>query len=130
MTANPETRQWIKWRKLARSKPWRPKVVGEELVGYYLGTTTRDGNYGQYKVAMFAVPDDDGHTSPFLVSGTSVIQALNGGNIQKGMLIRVVWKGWKNLNEDRRMKLFDVFAAEGSIDIDDAVAYMNRLEEE
>ena len=116
----------IKWKKLERPQVWKPSE-GEEAVGYYLGTSTREGMFGQYKVAMIAVPKGDGFSHPLMVSGVQVIQALEGGVVKQGAFIRISFVGFKDLGEGRTMKMMDVYEAEGSITIEQAQEYLEFL---
>ena len=122
----------IRWRRLDRPIPWKPKDVDEELIGYYLGKTSRNGKFGQYDVVMLAVPQDGGWTKAFMVSGLSVIQAIDGcvEEMMEGSLLRIVWKGMKELKDDRKMKMFEVYVSEGTITPARARAYMSQFSEE
>lgn len=118
----------IQWNKLEPPKPWRPEE-GQEIVGYYLGMSTRKGGYGQYKVVMIAVPKNDGRTTPMMVSGTQVIQALDGSSIKQGAFIRISYVGMKDLDNGHRMKMIDVYEASGAITIEQAQEYLASLED-
>lgn len=107
------------WKKIERPRAWRPKTVGEELVGYYGGKTARTGQFGQYEVVLVHVPT----VGSFLISGVEVIQGFDSAAINVGWPVRVVWQGLQELDKDkedgkpeagkRTMKRFDVFVAEG-----------------
>jgi hypothetical protein len=84
----------VKWHKLERPEPWKPTEEGSEVVGYYLGTSLRDGLHGQYNVAMFAVPSGDGYSKPITVSGTTVISKIEAAQIEPGQLMRITFQGW------------------------------------
>lgn len=110
----------IIWRRLEHPKPWRPTLPGEELVGYYLGQTKRQGSYGEYTVALIGVIDAEGAVgTPRLVSGAALINALDGGMAQVGTLLRVVYGGVVEISGDRKMKAFEVFVGEGTLSADD-----------
>jgi hypothetical protein len=110
----------IAWRKLEHPKPWRPSVPEEELVGHYLGQSVRQGSYGEYTVALIGVLDADGSTGmPYIVSGAALINAIDGGNVQVGALLRVVYGGLMELAGGRKMKMFEVFVGEGVLCADD-----------
>jgi hypothetical protein len=119
MSEKPELKvvpEPITWRKLKRPKTWKPENSGEELVGYYLGQTIKDGRWGQYNVVMVAVPNTDGPTTtPYMASGSALIRAIDGGSVEVGMLVRIVYEGLKALDDDREMKLFEVYVGEGSL---------------
>lgn len=116
----------ILWNKLERPKNWKPEE-GQEIVGYYLGTSTRDGQYGQYKVVLIAVPKGDGFSKPVMISGCQVVQALDGSNVQQGAFIRISFVGMKDLGEGRSMKIMDVYEASGSITIEQAQEYLESI---
>lgn len=123
----------IVWRKLERPKDWKPSEAGDELLGYYLGKTLRDGKWGQYEVAMLSVPGTS-NNQVWTVSGTQVIQAIEGGGAHKGALLRVVFGGWKDLEpkeegEPRRMKLFECFVGEGVITPEQVRVYLESVGE-
>jgi hypothetical protein len=89
-------------------------MLGEELVGFYGGKTTRNGQWGQYEVVLVHVP----MRGSFMISGTRIIQLVDASGIQEGWPVRVIWKGRKQLEptpdgEVREMKQFKVLVAEG-----------------
>ncbi len=97
------------WKKVEAPKTWRPKHNGEELVGFYGGKTSRTGQYGQYEVVLIHVP----RRGTFMISGTRIVQLADAANINVGWPIRVVYLGTVALAEEKTMKQFDVFVAEG-----------------
>jgi len=97
------------WRRVEIPRTWYPKEVGAQLVGFYGGRTTRSGSHGQYDVIIVHVP---GHGA-YVVSGVKVLQLVDASMADVGDPICVVYKGEKKLAEDRKMKLFDLFVAEG-----------------
>jgi hypothetical protein len=120
----------IRWRKLTRPKRWAPKKVGTEIVGNYLGQTLMDGSFGQYSVAMIAVPSGEGFSQPYTISGTAIIGAIDGSGLEEGQLLRVVYQGLKALSGDRKMKLFDVYAGEAVLDDATAAVLSAKMEEQ
>ena len=98
-----------RWQEVSAPKIWKPKEVGAELVGFFGGTTMREGHFGQYHVAMIHVPLD----GTYMVSGTQIIQKLDAGCIPQGHPVIITWQGYKELSGDRKMKLFDVLVAQG-----------------
>lgn len=118
----------IRWHKLERPRDWRPNA-GEDLAGYYIGKTMRNGPYGQYEVVLIAVPVDDGMSRPLMVSGVQILQAIDGSGIQPGKFIRVVFGGYEDITGGRQRKRFDVYAAEGSITVEQAQAYLTHVSE-
>jgi hypothetical protein len=105
----PDLKQRYAWKKVEAPKVWRPKHNGEELVGYFTGKTSKNGQFGQYDVILVAVPT----RGVFMISGTRVVQLVDAANMQIGWPVRVVFKGRVALGEEREMKDFDVFVAEG-----------------
>ena len=99
-----DIRERYQWQKIQRPKPWKPDEVGDELIGYYGGTSLRDGRFGQYTVALIHVPLQ----GTWMVSGTQIIQMIDGAVVPHGHPIKITWKGMKKLGGDRQMKLFEV----------------------
>lgn len=102
------------WKQVEAPKTWRPKMPGEELVGYFMGKTMRNGRFGQYEVVLVLVP----HRGVFMISGTRIVQLADTAAVATGWPIVVVWRGSLPLpvNDDgevRSMKLYDLFVAEG-----------------
>jgi hypothetical protein len=97
----------MKWRKVSAPKVWRPED-GEELIDYYAGRTLRDGVHGQYEVATVLVP----YKGAYLISGTMLIQLLDTAMLARGDAVRVVYQGRKQLDDDRTIKLFELFVGE------------------
>lgn len=106
----------VKWHKLSHPKTWKPTEAGEEIVGYYLGQSVRDGQYSQYVVVLLAVPTGHGFTQPYVVSGTALISAIDAGQVEEGYLIRIVFGGMKDLGNGKNLKLFEVYVGEGELD--------------
>jgi hypothetical protein len=99
----------ITWKKLERPKTWKPTEAGEEIAGYYMGRTLKDGKFGQYTVILVMVPGSDGTSQAYSVTGTALISALDGSQVQQGAMLRVVFEGMKELGDGKNMKNFDVF---------------------
>lgn len=99
------------WKKIEAPKRWNPKMLGEELVGFYSGKTIRNGKFGQYEVVLVTVP----RRGVFMVSGTRIVQLVDAAVIEPGWPIRIVWRGSIKLpgEEERSMKNFEFFIAEG-----------------
>lgn len=103
-----------KWKKVLAPKTWLPKVPGTELVGFYAGRTMRQGSWGQYEVVLVLVPTK----GAYMISGCQVIQLMDAAMVEAGHPVRIVYNGTQELTtqgvgESRRMKLFEVFVAEG-----------------
>lgn len=97
----------MKWRKINAPSTWRP-AEGEELVGYYAGRTKREGSFGQYEVVVVLVP----YKGAFMLSGTQLLQLMDAGMVRRGDAVRVVYKGLKQLDDEREMKMFELFVGE------------------
>lgn len=98
----------VKWRKVSAPKPWNPKESGSELIGYYTGRSKRDGQFGQYEVLTVAVP----YKGVFLVSGTILIQLADAAMLSRGDAVRIVFVERKQLDEERTMKIFELYVGE------------------
>lgn len=96
------------WRKIRAPKTWRPRDVGEELIGYYCGRTVRDGQWGQYETLIVVVPE----VGAMMISGTKIIQLADIALLENGQLIRVKFCGRKLLDGDREMKDFELYVAD------------------
>jgi hypothetical protein len=125
----------ITWREVTPPKTWQPKD-GDVIVGYYMGKSRRDGRWGQYEVVVVGVPTGDGFNSPYLISGTKIVQAIDSGNVQPGKLVRVTFKGRKEIgkpDDDGRkheVKVFVVETADGpDLTIEAVRAYIATLGE-
>ena len=94
------------WRKVTRPKPWKPEDIGESIVGFWGGRTTRNGSYGTYEVLTL-------HTEhgTFYVSGSVLMGLLDGAGVMTDSTrLRVVFLGLKPCHEeDRRFKDFELF---------------------
>jgi hypothetical protein len=98
----------ISWREVKAPTSWRPKK-GEELVGYYMGRTKKNGKFGQYDVLTVLVP----YKGVVMISGTMIIQLADAAMFQTGDAIRIVFEGYKELDGDREMKMFKLFVGDG-----------------
>lgn len=100
-----------KWKKVEVPRAWHPRKVGEMLVGFYAGRTTRNGAYGQYDVILVLVPGE----GAFMVSGVRLMQLVDASMTETGHPVQIIYQGEKDLGpeKDHTMKLFDFFVAEG-----------------
>jgi len=108
MTINAAKLKNVKWRKISAPKTWNPKTSGEELIGYYAGRTKRDGQFGQYEVVTVLVP----YKGAFMVSGTVLIQLADTAMLTRGDAVRIVFIERKKLDEEREMKVFELYVGE------------------
>jgi hypothetical protein len=109
-----DLRARYEWKKVEAPKRWNPRANGEELTGFYGGKTTRNGKFGQYDVVLVTVP----RRGVFMISGTRIVQLADASGVDVGWPVRIVWRGTVKLDksedgEDRNMKMFDFFVAEG-----------------
>lgn len=105
----------LEWKKVRAPRTWYPKRAGEELIGFYGGTTERRGRYGSYSVVLVHDPN----RGSFMVSGVQVLQLVDASSIEAGDPIRIVFNGTKDLGEGddgraKHMKLFDVYESTGA----------------
>lgn len=89
---------------------WRPTEEGDTLVGYYAGRTLKNGQYGQYEIALVTVPQD----GVWMVTGTKILQLLDAGGVTPGTPIKIVFQGYVQLRGDREMKSFELHKDEGA----------------
>ena len=106
-TVQKRIRERFGWRKVQAPTVWRPRI-GEELIGYFGGRTLRNGQHGQYEVALVHVP----HTGSFTVSGSALIRLIDAAGVGKGHPVRVVFKGTKSTQNNHTEKQFDLLVAD------------------
>jgi hypothetical protein len=98
----------VNWREVKAPTSWRPKKR-EELVGYYMGRTKKNGKFGQYEVLTVLVP----YKGVVMISGTMIIQLADAAMFTPGDAIRIVYEGQKELEGDRSMKMFKLYVGDG-----------------
>ena len=118
----------IKWIKIESPVPWKPKTVGEELFGYFLGVESYTGRYGDYQAVLVGVPTSDGFCVSRRLGGQGVIKLILGASIDIGKLIRIVYDGTKDVGQANEMKVFDVFVSNGKMSTSEAFSYSVRNE--
>lgn len=92
------------WHRVKAPMPWRPDV-GDELVGAYIATKDRAGEFGTYKVHF--VQTDDGRV--FYASGTQLNDLFS--IVEKGMRVKLVYTGSKVArNTGNEYKTFEMYA--------------------
>ena len=96
------------WKKIKAPTTWQPRAIGAELVGFYGGRTMRKGIYGQYDVILVHVPKK----RSYMVSGVRIIQLVDSAMLEPGDAIRIVFQGYKELSDDKRMRKFDLYVPE------------------
>lgn len=115
----------IKWRKIKRPKSWRPKEANEELIGYYVGRTLKNGQWGQYEV--ITVVTDDG---TFMVNGTQLIQLADVAMLEYGAAIRIKFLGMKKTGGDHEMKEFELYVNDAEPTVEDVMIVKQMVDEE
>lgn len=98
------------WKKVIAPKAWTPRCLGDELAGYYGGKTTRHGRFGEYTIILIHVP---GEPAARTISGVRIIQLIDSSLVCIGHAIRVQYLGMREISDDRKMKEFNVYIAEG-----------------
>jgi hypothetical protein len=117
------------WKRIERPLTWRPKTVGEELIGLYGGKTQRVGKFGAYDVVLVHVPA----VGSFTLTGVQVIQKFDAASMEIGWPVRVEWRGYEEWDdkekpdEKRRMKCYEVYVAEG---VPVPAEFLPRLQED
>lgn len=101
--------QRFQWKKVKAPTTWRPKTVGEQLVGFFGGKTSKNGRYGQYDVIIVHVP----LRGSFMISGTGIIQLVDGACVMPGHPVCITWNGVKELGDNKTCKQFELQVAEG-----------------
>lgn len=96
----------FEWVKVDAPKVWRP-TPDQELIGFYGGYTKKNGSFGPYDVVLVHVP----RYGSFTVSGTQLIQLVDAAVLQKGDPVRIIYRGTKDLDGDKRVKLFELLVA-------------------
>lgn len=98
------------WVQVDIPRPWRPKYTGEELVGFYGGRTIRHGMYGEYTVILIHIPKLGAVT----LSGTDIVQRVDAAMLEEGEPVRIVWCGYKELGDEKRKKIYDLWVTRKS----------------
>lgn len=95
-----------RWRRVRGPRPWRPRQVGDVLVGRLLGRSTRPGEGGTtYGVATVEGPD-----GPVTVSGVVISGLLDAaGPLAPEARIRVVYVGSQTSTAGRTYKDFELY---------------------
>ena len=91
------------WFKVNAPKAWRPKP-GDELVGSYLSSKIRSGQFGDYRVHFIKC-----RTQVYYVSGTQINDLF--ALVQENMKVKLVFVGLKQ-GKDHEYKVFDLYTEE------------------
>lgn len=97
------------WYKVRVPHAWYPKP-NDELIGEYVGSMIRDGQFGLYKV--------------HLIKAKNIVRYVSGCQaddlfsfISQGVKVKLVFKGMKKSEtSDREYKVFELFT-EGEIEL-------------
>ncbi len=116
----------MKWRKVKRPKSWRPKYDGEELIGYYVGRTLKNGQYGQYEVVTVVTPDH----GTYMVSGTQLIQLADVAMLKYGAAVRIKFIGMKPVGESHTMKEFELYVSDSELTAEDVMIVKQTVDDE
>lgn len=109
MSQQDTMRDRYNWKKVEAPKPWKPRVPGEELLGFYAGQSKRQGQFGEYTVVMIAVPGEGLR----MVSGARIVQLVDAAALTPGEPVRIVWHGNLPLKGDRTYNSYDLFKSDG-----------------
>jgi hypothetical protein len=115
----------IQWRKIKKPRSWRPKEPGDELIGYYVGRTVKNGRFGQYDVLSVLIPKD----GVFMVSGTQIIQFADAAMLKYGDAIRIKFLGLKPVGEDHMMKEFELYVSDTELTAEDVIQVKLAVDE-
>ena len=78
------------WVKVDRPTPWRPPHAGDELVGEYVGRSTRPSSHGTGVYGVITIRTNDG---VFTLSGVVITSLFEAANPPSGAAVRIVYKG-------------------------------------
>ncbi len=109
----------FQWRKVTGPRVWRPKD-GDEIFGFYAGQTAKKGQFGEYTVILVRVPE----VGTLTMSGTHIVQLVDSALITVGAPVHITFKGYKDLDSTRSMKLFDLEVG----DVNPAELLLEKLE--
>lgn len=107
--------QGRKWKKVEAPKPWRPREVGETLIGEYVGRRSKSGRFGDYEAFVVRTS-----TGTFHVSGTVLVSLFSAVALKEGDPVRVEYKGTvdSTLHEGVSYRDFDLYVTEGTFGVD------------
>lgn len=107
--AEDQLREKYGWRKVEAPRPWRPLLPGEELIGFYGGTTKRVGRHGEYTVVIVHVPQGGSRTC----TGSALIRLVDAGMVARGCPVRIIYQGTRVTENGFNEKQFDLLIATG-----------------
>jgi hypothetical protein len=94
------------WSKVQAAKPWRPREVGDALVGEFVSQSTRAGESGSYSVVTLKTAE-----GKLTVSGVVIQSLFDSAALPAGATVRVVYKGENTSAMGRTWKDFELFVA-------------------
>jgi hypothetical protein len=90
------------WHRVTAPTPWRPKP-GDQLVGEYVGSKVRTGQYGEYLVHLVKVHGEHKYVSGAVVDGLFALVSV-------GMQVKLVFVGTKlTADTEREYKDFELY---------------------
>lgn len=90
------------WLRVNAPKPWRAKA-NDELIGSYIGSKMKSGQYGDYKVHYVK-----SRAQIYYVSGAILDNLFS--LIAEGAKVKLVFKGVQQAKEqDRTYKLYELY---------------------
>lgn len=94
------------WAKVQAAKPWKPRGVGDVLIGEFVGHSIRQGATGSYGVATLRT-----EVGTVTISGVVIRSLVEAANIPAGATVRVVYNGEQTGPAGRTWRDFDLFVA-------------------
>lgn len=93
-----------KWRKVEGPRTWRPKP-GDELEGFFGGTRTFEGSYGEYEVVIVYAEN-----GAYSISGCKAVSLVRcAGTLAREDRVRFVYKGTVDVGYDNVMKDYELY---------------------
>lgn len=93
------------WHRVKVPVAWRPKV-GEELIGTYVSTEMRSGQYGDYRVHVIKTSSG----KLYYVSGAMATELF--AVVELGAKVKVVNAGKAKSKEGNEYKLIELYTEE------------------
>jgi hypothetical protein len=94
------------WAKVQAARPWRPRSVGDVLIGEFIGHSVRAGATGSYGVATLRT-----EVGTLTISGVVIRSLVEAADVPKGATVRVVYNGEQTGPAGRTWRDFDLFVA-------------------
>lgn len=94
------------WTKVQAARPWKPRAVGDVLIGEFIGHSVRVGATGSYGVVTLRT-----EVGTLTVSGVVIRSLFEAADVPKDALVRVVFNGEQTGPAGRTWRDFDLFVA-------------------